>query len=960
MTDTDSKHRVPTALALAAALAGAIAIPLFGAGCGENEESAALVANAGENRTLLVGRPVYLDGSRSTYTGGEPMAYQWRVAERPPASRAVLAATMDMRPSFTPDLPGTYLIELAVSAGSSVSAADQVMVTADYAPADFVYLDSRVVSGDPAIIDSYNISMGLSPSISPGANLYPAPAFTGYTGSPVGFHVMVLNRADGTVRSHKSYPITNLTQANTLATDLASLTKDHLVIVSSLQYPAVKKITDLCGSTDPNTCKLLGALEKVGASTQVGSVGSTAMQSAESYSLVGIGAVGAGNGFERWSGNVPGNADVAGILVRDSLQQFGFTYQYVPFETRTSADSSTAAPDSIVIGDAIYSLPSALPDANSGGFHVLVLDRSTLAPISHKLYLVNHSGTRDSTQVKAMGNDLYAIAKTFDKLVIVTGVGVLPTMRSFKTDAQKVEWAVDLLGGTPGVIPKLTAGNTYSLVGIGPGTAYPKDHWRLPEANYPIVSVAASSVETPGLEANIRGFLKKDRQGWFVPVLSNPGGSTVGIDYSLLSIALQEPVPWRGPDTEAEKDAYAMISRYVFRSVNVTHPDDMRLYYYLHLSWESLYTILDTLTCDQVYGAPCAPDTKQAFDTMRARLDEEVLDRNHLEKWFNNDVTQLLQGLETTQVIDLATAYQNAMSLAQVDPKHEALMKVLQVVGDLASFVCSVAAFATPAPAPQDITAADVSAPAGLLSALIVLGMDFIPSPTNNAPGEVQAAAGELWMKVLQSYINTTATTNQAFLYITEDWGRMEAFHAVYLSLYDYTRYNTVLEGLAPGITASFYRSLLPITFKLLPMPLTTSYLNYDCNTVNPCDYYACRSSGRINYYESNSCLFSSSKGVYRPDDAVETVENLSYSSTPCTTSTPRHSYYTIWKGGGTNSSDYYTDAQIKLFPAPADGGLGVSRLNFYTRWPFSYASNGHWNDGCNCSPNTHLCPDNW
>ena len=187
----------------------------------------------------------------------------------------------------------------------------------------------------------------------------------------------------------------------------------------------------------------------------------------------------------------------------------------------------------------------------------------------------------------------------------------------------------------------------------------------------------------------------------------------------------------------------------------------------------------------------------------------------------------------------------------------------------------------------------------------------------------------------------------------------MEAFHAIYTSLYDYTQYKTVLEALAPGITASFYRVLLPITFHLEPMPLTTSYLNYDCNTAEPCDYYACSSGGRINYYESDyKCLFSSTQGSYRPADALETVQNLSYSSTPCTTSTPRHSYYTIWKGGGNKASDYYSDAAIKLFPAVSDGGLGVSRLNFFTRWPFAYESNGHWNDGCNCSPNTHLCPD--
>lgn len=953
MADLGWRHRVPAAARLAVLLAAFLLLSLRGLGCGSDDDGA-LVAHAGEDQAVLVGRPARLDGSLSRHTGGQPIEHHWSIAERPLASRAALVLESDVRPTFVPDHPGTYVFELAVSAGNGISRPVRVTATADYAPADFVYVDSRVVAGAATDIGSYQISLGLSPNVGAGPTRYPAPPFSTYTGGPVGFHVMVLNRGDGTVRSHKSYPVTTLDQANALATDLSALTADHLVLVSSLQFPAAKKITDLCGSTDPTRCLLLGALEKIGASTQVGSVGASAMLAPESYSLIGFGAVGAGNGYERWSGNVPGDASIAGVLLRDSLQAFGFTYEYVPFETRTSAASTGAPPDSIVVGDVVYPLPAALPDANSGGFHVLVLDRSTLAPLSHQLYVVNRSGARDATQVKTLGSDLYAVAKAYDKLVIVSAVGVLPTMRAFKSDGQRLEWAVDLLGGRPGIIPKLVAGDTYSLVGIGPGTAYPRSHWRLPEPGYPILSVDASSVEAPGLEANIRGLLKKDRQGWFVPTLSDPSGSATGIDYSLLTIALREPVPWRGPDTEAEKQVYADISRYLFTGLNLTHPDDMRLYYYRNLSWPSLYAILHGLTCEQLYQvATCPVETQQAFATMHAYLDQEVLYRNLLQDWFNNDLAQLLDGLEQTNVIDLATAYQNAMDQAQVGPTFTVLLKVADLLYDITWLGSRFGEFGSEGPIPKEVGAAF-----GVISAVIRLGMDFIPSPSDGVPGEVKEAAAQLWIDVLETYINTTATTNQAMLYITEDWGRLEAFHAVYTSLYDYTRYRAVLEAMEPGITASFYRALLPVAFRRLTMPLTTAYLNYDCNTNSPCDYYACRSGGSINYYESNHCAFSSSQGAYRPADALESVENLSFSSTPCTTSSPRHSYYTIWKGGGQSVSDYYSDRDIKLFPAVPDGGLGVSRLEFFTRWPFTYEFNGHWNDGCNCSPGTHLCPD--
>jgi hypothetical protein len=81
-------------------------------------------ARAGRERTVRVGAPIDLDGSRSFDPEGAPVTFAWWVVSTPEGSRL---SSSDLQfwdtatPRFTPDVAGTYELQLQVSDGESAS-----------------------------------------------------------------------------------------------------------------------------------------------------------------------------------------------------------------------------------------------------------------------------------------------------------------------------------------------------------------------------------------------------------------------------------------------------------------------------------------------------------------------------------------------------------------------------------------------------------------------------------------------------------------------------------------------------------------------------------------------------------------------------------------------------------------------------------------------------------------------
>jgi RHS repeat-associated protein len=92
-------------------------------------QNSAPVANAGPDATGSNGETITLDGSASIDVDGDPLTYHWTFLTTPAASSALLVNAAAVKPSFTIDVSGDYVVQLLVNDGGVDSVADEVTVT---------------------------------------------------------------------------------------------------------------------------------------------------------------------------------------------------------------------------------------------------------------------------------------------------------------------------------------------------------------------------------------------------------------------------------------------------------------------------------------------------------------------------------------------------------------------------------------------------------------------------------------------------------------------------------------------------------------------------------------------------------------------------------------------------------------------------------------------------------------
>ena len=88
------------------------------------------VANAGTTQSLVTGTVVTLDGSGSNDANGDSLTYSWVITSKPAGSSAALSSATVVKPTFTPDVAGAYVISLVVNDGKINSATATVTVNA--------------------------------------------------------------------------------------------------------------------------------------------------------------------------------------------------------------------------------------------------------------------------------------------------------------------------------------------------------------------------------------------------------------------------------------------------------------------------------------------------------------------------------------------------------------------------------------------------------------------------------------------------------------------------------------------------------------------------------------------------------------------------------------------------------------------------------------------------------------
>ena len=91
------------------------------------------VANAGSNQNVTAATLTTLDGTASTDADLDGLSYTWSLISKPSSSNATLSSTTSPKPTFTPDVAGTYVASLVVSDGKDRSPTAVVTVIASAA-----------------------------------------------------------------------------------------------------------------------------------------------------------------------------------------------------------------------------------------------------------------------------------------------------------------------------------------------------------------------------------------------------------------------------------------------------------------------------------------------------------------------------------------------------------------------------------------------------------------------------------------------------------------------------------------------------------------------------------------------------------------------------------------------------------------------------------------------------------
>ncbi len=95
-----------------------------------NMVNSAPIANAGANQNVTTSATVTLNGAGSSDAENDPLAYVWRITNKPTGSSAILSDSTVITPTFTTDVEGSYTVELIVNDGTLNSAVDSTTITA--------------------------------------------------------------------------------------------------------------------------------------------------------------------------------------------------------------------------------------------------------------------------------------------------------------------------------------------------------------------------------------------------------------------------------------------------------------------------------------------------------------------------------------------------------------------------------------------------------------------------------------------------------------------------------------------------------------------------------------------------------------------------------------------------------------------------------------------------------------
>jgi hypothetical protein len=216
-------------------------------------------ANAGTAQSVATGSTASLDGSGSADPNGDSLTFSWSLTTRPTGSSASLSGPTGVKPTFVPDVAGTYVVTLVVNDGKIDSAASTVAITATVAnspPVANAGAAQNVIAGSVVALDgtgstdangdqiTYSWSLTSRPAGSTAtltAGTSPKPTFIA---DIAGSYVASLVVSDG--KSTSPVASVTITAATTNSTPVANAgTAQNPVVGSTVRL-------DGSGSTDAN------------------------------------------------------------------------------------------------------------------------------------------------------------------------------------------------------------------------------------------------------------------------------------------------------------------------------------------------------------------------------------------------------------------------------------------------------------------------------------------------------------------------------------------------------------------------------------------------------------------------------------------------------------------------------------------------------------------------------------
>ena len=573
------------------------------------------------------GHTVILDARRSLLvrgTGGLATA-RWRLVRRPARSHARLGSATGPRATLRPDVPGNYVAALRVGTGRATGV-DLLNVGATY-PEPLVPFNT--ITRDTATPPNTGIQIS--------GTFYPDPNLSA-------LQVLVLGRGTLGFVSNKGYAADaqGLADMNTF---LQGLNPEQLVIVTHPGTDVSPPITD--PSLLDNLNKAVGTIGGnlggqwfFGGSTSAGGCWSGATdhcfqgndtswhlqkQFGGSFSIIGVPQMPAG---QAWRETAAQNGDVdgriTGYFTKGTIGgQDNGNYSvvsgpdpYVPVQT---CASNTSDPDqcAVTVGNSTTGEHTYPRDAAvSNGLHVVVLNRTTLAPITNStVTTAGQLATALATfSVPAVGHYMASAQPFFDdqRIVIIQSIGngqLTGTNPYLFQD-------ISQLGGTPDYLwDAIHNGCRYALVGAATdlpwqGTAAESSTAMRHGFESPDCHAQADGAPTGQLD----GTLERDRDGLYTPIGANAAGPT---NTALLPLVFQEPTPWPYADDTVGLRWVADYLRLCTQGVNPCMYADVRSAYQ-NQNIPFTAAELDGANCT---GGPdvCGPD----FDGLKAELKKE-------------------------------------------------------------------------------------------------------------------------------------------------------------------------------------------------------------------------------------------------------------------------------------------------------------------------------------------------